>query len=125
MITKTDLPIVRGDTCYFDILVTQDADGSAFDLTGCSAWFTVKLSRNAADAAKILQKTVGSGLTVVGSALAGKLRLQLSATDTAALLTRIPYVWDIQIKNSAGDIITPSGLAGKIIVEGDVTRAVT
>jgi hypothetical protein len=124
----TTLTLMRGDTVRYNFRITETTSEAALDITGFSAWFTVKKNRQAADTAKVLQKTylagVGTGIEII-DALNGQLRLTLTATDIAALDPRQLYVWDLQVKTAAGDVFTADYATGPLAIEGDVTRAVT
>lgn len=120
----TRLSLMRGDTAKFDITIVDSTTSDALDLTGAlGAWFTVKTSRRAPDSSKLIQKTIGDGITLTAAA-SGQLRLTVSATDMAALSPARLYAWDLQVQTSSGDIITADYLTGTLAVEGDVTRAV-
>lgn len=117
------LEFIRGDTGVFDVTLTRS--GSPFNpaLAGVKVWFTLKSTPTAADAAAVLQKTIGAGLEIT-DAINGRLRLTLTAADTAALNPRTSYFWDIQVKDENAQIFTPDGLLGIATVVADRTRAI-
>lgn len=109
------LEIIRGDT--YEIPVSfKNANGSAYDLTGCTVYFTVKalsVLDESNDDNAIIAKEYSSGLDT-----SGVVTLILSTTDTNQ--TSGDYVWDLQIKTADDEII--SSQRGKMKIVYDVTR---
>jgi hypothetical protein len=100
--------IVRGDSVKIPRSV--DISGIAPD-TLAKAWLTVKVNRDDADLAALIQKTITASATangqidVVGDGGAGisaHLYFQLSATDTNAMTAMVLYYYDIKAKSTGG-----------------------
>lgn len=113
--------IYRGDTIVIEFAIAQD--GVATNLTGYSIWFTAKkqLSDNDTSPSSI-QKTIGSGITVLDAA-AGHIRVTILPADTATLSAATTYFCDLQIKSAGGVITTVAD--GTIAIVLDVTQAVS
>lgn len=120
----TDLVARRGDSETYE-LTLRDRNGNPLDLDTLTAmWFTVKRSPASPDADSIVQKTLGSGISVV-DADAGTATVDLAPGDLAGLAgdTTIILTWDLQTKDVDGRIETPD--EGAFTVELDVTHATT
>jgi hypothetical protein len=112
---------VKGDTEKYDLTVT-DAEGDALDLTGCGLTFTIKLNKLDPDTQAILQKAIGTGITLndqVDEDTKGTAVIALDPDDTAKLLER-DYYYDVQLEVPAGDITTV--VQGTFSITADVTR---
>lgn len=107
----TELP--QGAT--WDITLTWAIDGSPVNLTGYSARLQLREQYNSATAS--LSLTSGSGLTL-GGAL-GTIRIQVSATATAALEAR-RYKYDLELVSGGGEVTRL--LEGDLEVTPEVTR---
>lgn len=105
----------RGDTVTFNITVSDDA-GNPIDLTGATAYFTLKVSTTDTDANAALQKIV----TTHTNPTAGETQIILAHTDTNGL-TPGTYFYDFQITLASGDVATID--AGQVNVLADVTNA--
>jgi hypothetical protein len=109
--------VYRGDTIVLEAIITQDL--VPVDLTGYTILATFKQSlADADDAPTSIQKSIGSGITVV-DAPAGEIRITLSPADTIMNTTTVTYKVDIQLKK-AGVISTPDD--GELTVSLDVTQ---
>lgn len=107
---KQDIKIMRGDTEVFNITVTDSA-GAAVNLTGDV--FTSQIRYNRDDS------SVAASFTCdITNALAGEVRLTLSAATSATLVAGTAY-WDLQ-RSDIGVITTI--VAGKCTILADVTR---
>ena len=67
----------------------RDEDGNPVDITGASAWFTV---REDATEAKLIEKTVGSGITLTAEA-SGDFSIAIAAADIEDMLGT--YIFDL------------------------------
>ncbi len=110
-----NLTITRGDTLVHRITV-KNTDETAKDITGATVRYTVR--ERTYDGAQVLQKTVGSGITLT-TPTSGILDATLSAADTAALVPSVGYVYDCEITLS-GQVQTVQ--SGTLSVIGDVSQ---
>jgi hypothetical protein len=106
----------RGDTLTLNFSVTRS--GAAVNLTGATAWFTLKTMLTDADPG-VAQATNGSGVTIT-TPLSGQLTVELPASVTIDIPPG-EYQWDLQVKEASGRISTAA--SGQAYVEADVTRA--
>lgn len=92
----------RGDTRTLSIQI-NNSDGTAYNLTGCTVFFTLNASKtpgeDATDSTAAL-KTSTSSFSTPSSGLA---TLTLTSTLTAALAEGT-YYYDIQLKDGSGNI---------------------
>ena len=113
----TNLTHYRGDTLSRLITITN-SDGTAFNLTGYTAFFTIKnISDNSADdSSAILAKnwTTHSDPTN-GQTL-------LTATSTEMAIDEGTYKYDVQIKSPTANITTI--IAGEITILEDITKRI-
>lgn len=108
---------IRGDSRLL-IIPCYEADGiTPFDLTGCEVFFTLNLNENApddgTDATAAIAKSVTSGFVESYTSPTVNLpnlnnvpyiaQIQLTNTDTQPLTNNI-YFYDIQLKDSGGNI---------------------
>jgi hypothetical protein len=117
----SDLTIRRGDDPILDLTLAT-ASGAA-DLTGVELWFTVKESEYDTDVNSVLQKTIGSGISIVDES-GGVAEIHIEHTDTSNLRARylgVPLSWDVQLKDAIGDIQTVA--AGTMTIEPDITHS--
>jgi hypothetical protein len=115
----TNITMSRGDRLDLTLRVTLSK--SPYDLTGCSLWFTAKQSYVDADAAAIIQKTVGSGITVT-DAQKGIAAIVVLPADTEDLDgAKVNLYWDVQLETASGDVWTI--VKGNLIINPDVTTA--
>ena len=91
------IDVVRRDDHTVSLEVTY-SDGTAYDLTGSTVYFTVKANLTDTDANAKIQKTVTSHSDPAN----GITSITLSKTDTN--IDAGDYYWDLQIKESGGDI---------------------
>jgi hypothetical protein len=114
------LTMVRGDTRTFTITV-KNPDGSAYDLTSCFLWFSVRQYVGASG--YVFQKTLGNGITV-DDPLTGVATVTVDPTDTAGLPSVEQHLrWDVQIKTGALQIFTLN--YGELIIAADITTEVS
>ena len=113
-------PIYRGDDAYLDGTITKN--GAAQDITGCTLWWTLKKSKTDPDSAAILQKTNGSGITIV-SAAGGTFTVRINSTDLSSIDSERLYYWDVQIKDAANIIQTV--MTGTVVIALDITVRTT
>lgn len=111
----------RGDT--FTLTVPVTSSGTAVNLTGYKAYFTVKPSINVTDntnddASALLQITVAS----VSNPTAGIITFSATATTMSAI-TPGSYFYDIELIDGSGNVTTIG--PGPFILNGDITRAVS
>jgi hypothetical protein len=111
--------MTRGDTYTFDVTITRSS--SPVDLTGASFWCTAKNSLADDDVDAVFQKTLSSGIAVVGAAANGKIRVTIAATDTATLshTATTALQIDVQMKESTNQVTTVA--QGTLTVTPDVT----
>lgn len=110
-----NLEMYRANTKRWGLTVTTN--GIAENLTGGLLFFTAKSSPAAAD--NILQKSIGSGITVT-DALGGLATVKLDPADTVGLPdkpTKLSY--DVEYQNASGEIYTIA--SGALTVFPDVT----
>lgn len=107
---KQDIKIMRGDTEVFNITVKDNA-GSPIDLTGDIFTSQIRYDRDDLLVAASFSCTLTDAVN-------GKVRLTLSATDSATLDAGVAF-WDLQ-RNDGGVITTI--ISGKCTVLADVTR---
>lgn len=107
---QNQLTFYRGDTVNINITVKAD-------LTGSTLFFTMKTvpDNDLTDTSALIKSTVTTHTDPVN----GKSVIQLTPTDTNNA-TPGPYVYDVQLKDSLGNISTL--LSGKVKVLADVTR---
>ena len=108
----TEISTYKGDTLGIDLQINNE-DGTGFDLTGSTVWFTAKKENNDldSDAAISSETTTFNGTT-------GFVAITIPAS-TMDELSGV-YVYDVQVKFADGKIQTP--LTGVLVVKDDVTR---
>lgn len=119
------LTMRRGDTPVWELAVVEE-DGSPFDLTGCTLYFTAKLLITDADPG-LFQLTNGAGITVTDAA-GGLATIQPARADTSGLNQDTKLFVDVQVSRAApAETFTVWPLAddypGELWVYRDVTRA--
>jgi hypothetical protein len=102
----------RGDTGQFVIRPKNSNDGSAFNLTGYTALFTIANQRGSAGVQVEAVATVDTATNIVTCTITPSVGRSLSAGS---------YVYDVQIDNTS-QVFTL--LTGSITVTDDITGAV-
>ena len=116
---------IRGTTFYIrHTFYTDSTQTTKVDLTGATVWHTAKLNLADADPGQFQKKTA-AGITVVGVATDGVVRVKIDPADTEALTVDTTLIWDVKIKTAAGDIYVPDWGAHKINALNSVTRSTT
>lgn len=118
ILEQQDLEIIRGDDCEWTVTAYNAKAKEAYDLTGATAFFTLKNFGSDADASAVLKVD----WTAHSDPINGKTLLILTNEQTAALAPR-DYSYDIQIKTALGKIYTVA--YGKFTVIGDLTIRTT
>jgi len=90
----------KGDTKIIN-LELKDKDGIAINLSGATIYFTAKTDLRKGDVDAEIQKII----TTHTDENSGKSRIKLSPADSTNLTAGI-YFYDIQLKDSVGDITT-------------------
>jgi hypothetical protein len=113
------LKTYRGDTRTFSLTVKRQ--NLPVDLGGCLLTFTAKRAIADADAAAVVQKAIGSGLTVTDEA-GGLAEFTVESADTDGLTTvPVTLEWDVQLVEADGTVTTVA--RGQWQILADVTRA--
>jgi tRNA threonylcarbamoyladenosine modification (KEOPS) complex Pcc1 subunit len=108
-----DFVLKQGETFQKE-MVWKDNTGAIIDITGYTA--RMQLRVNASDAAAAVSMTTENGkITITGAD--GKITLNLSASETAALSGS--FLYDLEIVN--GSTVTRL-LQGRIKVDPEITR---
>jgi hypothetical protein len=113
------IELIRGDTPTYDLELRSGDE--ALDLTGMGITFTAKRRYSDPDEDAVIRHDLDDGGVVLTSAIDGTATVHFSAADTAGLDDLPTLVWDVQVDDVAGTVITP--LRGKLSVVRDVTRA--
>lgn len=111
-----------GDEAVWLVTVTDSA-GVPVNITGCTMRFTAKLRPGDADAAAILSKTVGGGITL-SDPTNGVATVTLTDTDTTSKLAPgrthlLQYDWRMTL---AGQTMTVA--YGTLLIEPAMSRVV-
>jgi hypothetical protein len=110
----SDITIIRGDSRTFNVNIREN-DGSPFDLTGYTVFFTVKPEyKSETDDGAFITKTYSN----IPNPETGVLSIDLASTDTD--IRPGEHWYDIQLKSSANRV--SSTRKAKFIVLYDVTR---
>lgn len=110
------LNFVRGDHVSLPITIT-DSDDTAVNLTGSTVFFTVKKQLEDVDASAVIQKDI----TAHSNPTAGETQIDLTSSDTD--IDPGTYHWDLQIKDSLGNISSIHSEVLKVV--DDVTKRIT
>lgn len=110
------ITIIRGDDQALDLTI-KNADATAFDLTDCTVYFTVKKRFHDTDLEAVIKKDV----TIHSNPTGGLTTVELTAEDTT--IDARKYLWDIQVKDASDKIF--SVVSGDFIVKHDVTNRTT
>jgi hypothetical protein len=113
--TSADTCWTRGDSGRLDVTVTQ-SDGTAYDLTGCTLFLTVKNSLTDADSAAVIRKEV----TAHDAPLAGESHFEILTTDNATAGARF---YDVQLKDADNKIFTLFGGLWRVLADVTVRTA--
>lgn len=102
---RQTLEMARGETKEWSFQVVQN--GTALDITGCSATFAAK--RSIADSSPLISKTVGSGITIdAGSGGTGS--ILLSPSDTSGLEdARVVLAFSLEVVLSGNTYVPAAG----------------
>lgn len=117
----TDLPLIRGDSAYLDVLITEP-DGQPADLSVVALWWTAKHRTSDADANAVMRKTRVSGGIVLTDAVNGAATVVIDATDWAGYTGTGNLVWDLQMKVPGTPDLIRTVANGRVLVTQDVTR---
>lgn len=111
------LTVIRGDTKTYN-LTFKDSDGDPIDITGYTVFFTVKSKpdNQLDDASALISKTIENHTDPTN----GVTQIALSPDDTN--ISSGNYLYDIQIKDAAGGIHTPSMYPDNFVIKADITR---
>jgi tRNA threonylcarbamoyladenosine modification (KEOPS) complex Pcc1 subunit len=110
-----DFKIEQGAT-FYQPLVWKDGNGALVNLTGYTA--RMQIRKTVKSDTTILSLTTENGRITLGGA-AGTILLQVSATDTAALVACCG-VYDLELQASNGNVVRL--LEGEIEISKEVTR---
>lgn len=125
MIASTPAPkiqkYVRGDSRVLEVPVTN-ADGTPFDLTGCTVYFTLNLSETPTDDGTDTTAVIKKGITSIPDPELGVVDIPLTNADTQPL-TEDTYWYDIQLKDNSGNITSLARNTFTVI--DDITTRIT
>jgi hypothetical protein len=110
--TVQNLEMVSGDAVVLEITVLDQTTQEAVNLAGCTATFVMAYYWTWTT---VVTKTTSDGITIT-DATAGRIDVELTATDTDLLESEFKY--ELQITDSAGNRSTP--LYGTINVLPDL-----
>lgn len=113
--TQQNIEIYRGDNRTF-LVAVKDGDGAVVDITGASIKFSVK--EEISDTDYVIQKTVGSGITITGAAN-GIYEVYLVPADTQNIDVGV-YEYDSELTTAAGNVYTL--IRGEFTVQAEITR---
>ena len=106
--------LYQGDTLLFSLTVKQD--GVAFNLSGCTVFFTVKEDAAQADANALLAYQTGDGITQSGSV--AEVHVPYGVTDNWP--TDVDLYADVQVKTGTGELFPAA--TGTLRFRADVTQ---
>jgi hypothetical protein len=115
---KLDLEAKRGDTWYWEFTVQQPS-GEVQDITGGTFRFTAKADIGDADGAAVVVGTTADGRCQVTDGPSGIVKVKIPASVTVDVAAPATLVWDLQARDSAGDVWTP--FDGDLVVKPDVS----
>lgn len=117
------LEVIRGDTGTFEITLVDDSTPPVpinLNAVGIEVTFTVKARFSNIDSSALVQKTIGSGITL--DATPGVAFIELDPADTDFLASYgLRYVYDVEVRDLAGRVSTP--IIGILVIRPDVTLA--
>lgn len=101
--SQQPIEMVRGKTRKFRFTVSDIATGLPVDITGWPAfWFLAKVDITDSDAAAVITKTLGSGITTI-SPTVGLNEVLILAVDTVTLADARATFWaEIQGRDAGG-----------------------
>lgn len=110
------IQINRGDAASIPVEITYDSDGTAYNLTGKTVFFTVKRweDKRSDDNEAVISKNITSH----SAPASGQTTIELLASDTD--ISPGTYKYDIQVEGADGKPI--STITDKFIVYDDVTK---
>jgi len=115
--SSSALQLVRGASKTLELTVLDEA-GDAFDLSGCTLWFTVK--KAAADQQPVVQKKSDDVAEIqIVDAREGRADIYLLPADTFSLPAR-EYVFDVWVVSGADRYIVVGPAA--LELQDSVTR---
>lgn len=114
---RLDIKIEQGAT--YDFTATVRSGGAYMDLTGYTARMSIRKHPESATAliALVSPAVAGTGIDLGG--VAGTVRVQIAAVDTAALDFFIAY-YDLEIVSAAGKVTRL--LEGRVTLSREVTK---
>ena len=122
------LTLTRGDSQTYTLTFKQ-ADGTLYDISAWTIYFTLKENVDLADASASLQKilvagTSGNGFGTQGTA--GIATISILPADTSNLTPK-EYDFDIQVRTAVADATAKiyTVLKGKLDLEYDISRSGT
>lgn len=110
-IANDTLKCYREDTYTFKVTVTNEIDGSVFNLTGYTATFTAKQG----DTIKITKSILCDDAPETGI-------FDMILSSDITNVNPASYEYDVQIKNSDDPPIIKTVGRGRIIILKDITR---
>jgi len=113
---KLTLPPIEKGATYRHTLYWKDKNGTAINLTGCTAKMQV---RESTDSTTVLLELSSDNSRILFTAIDGKIELYVSDEDTA-LLSGLGGVYDLEVYHPNGD--TTRIIEGKIAFKPEVTR---
>lgn len=119
MAGRFDLGIDQGST-FVLTFVYKDSTGAVVDLTGFTAGMMIRKTHNASGEPTFDGTTFPGALTIP-TPTDGKIILTLTDEETQALPAPFEGVWDLEIEETAGNIVTRL-LEGKVLIAPNVTR---
>jgi hypothetical protein len=116
-----DLVATRGDTNIYNVTVLRG--DKTLDITGAKVWMTAKHFKTDADQNAVFQVTSDTGDINIYDPANGRVQINVQPFHTDSLLEDEVLYYDIQLKESTGQITTIG--QGKLEVLTDVTQATT
>jgi hypothetical protein len=115
---RASIEVVRGDTWYTDILVC-DLEDVPIDITGWTAWLTIKYKAEDIDANAVYQQKV----TAHTDPTLGQTRFTLPGASSILLLGNFSF--DIKVKTLASPAEYYTLCLGTFTVVPNITRSLT
>jgi hypothetical protein len=113
---------VRGDSRVLDIQVYQSDGQTPFNLTGCEVFFTLNSSNSPTDDGTDTTASLRVSTSSFSAPTTGLATLTLTNTLTQPLVPNV-YFYDIQLKDSAGNITSLAQNTFQVIP--DITTRIT